>query len=155
LLWTQFVEARGLPVVLRRICAGGSALGAGALLLAVRRRRRGDDVSDAPIRSALAARGFRFIDLGAGWQADGRWGDVELSVRRQSDYQATRFGRPWVLVVHLPGEPRHPWPFMPDQGKVIERDSRGFVVVVAELSFDGQQGLLAERLDALCAAISR
>ena len=32
-------------------------------------------------------------------------------------------GRPWVLVARLPGKPVEPWPFMPDQGLLIDREN--------------------------------
>lgn len=121
------------------------------LLLRLRSRAAGDDISDQPIRAELQKRGFRFIALDKGWQADGAWNQVSVSVRRQSDYQASRFGRPWVIVVLVPGQAREPWPFPPEQGKIVESRPEGFSVVIVDCSYDGKQGVFAQRMDQILA----
>jgi hypothetical protein len=143
----QYPLISHFPVFLQRL-AGAAAIVIG-LLLRLRRRSSGDDISDHRIRDELKRRDFTFIALERGWQADGSWNKVAVSVRRQSDYQASRFGRPWIISVQIPGSPREPWPFTPEQGKIVETRAEGFSVVISDCTYEGQQGRFAERMDRL------
>ncbi|HYE07939.1 MAG TPA: hypothetical protein VEL07_20645 [Planctomycetota bacterium] len=144
---TAAVPARTIQI------AGGAAVAlAIALALATRRRRDGEADDAAEIRARLADAGFRFTDLDRGWQAEGLWQKERVVVRKVSDVHATRFGRPWTLLITLPGTPREPWPFLPDQGGIVERGNGTFTVVAADLGLAGRSARLGSRLDHLLAA---
>lgn len=143
----QYPLISHFAVSLQRI-VGAFAIVVG-LLLRLRRRSSGDDISDHRIRDELKRRNFSFIALERGWQADGSWNDAVVSVRRQSDYQASRFGRPWIISVQIPGSPREPWPFTPEQGKIVETRAEGFSIVISDCTYEGQQSRFADRMDRL------
>src|SRR5688572_16782391 len=110
-----------------------------ALLLSLRRRGGTAEITDRPIKDELIRRGFHFIAIDRGWQAEGQWNQVPVIVRRVSDYHATRFGRPWVITVTLSGNPVEPWPFLPDQAGIAERTNNGFTVGIVDCTYAGQQ----------------
>lgn len=131
--------------------AGGLAA-LGLLLLLAGSRRRAVAGGDGDVAGELAGRGFRRVALDRdGWLAEGLWEGIPLAVRRRSDQPATRFGRPWVLTVTLPGQPREPWPFLPDQGLILERQDARFTVVVADSAVASAAAFRA-RVQALIAA---
>jgi hypothetical protein len=116
------------------------------------RRRPAEDISDGPIRAELARRGFERGDDASGWRAKGMWNGVPLVVRRVSGYEASRFGRPWVIDVSLEGRPEEPWPLAPERGKIVDVRDHGFSVSIPELSHRDRQGGFADRIDAIIAA---
>jgi hypothetical protein len=136
-----------LPALWR--IGGSAAAVVVALLLFVGRRGPGADLSDRVIKDELSRRGFHFITIERGWQAEGQWNKVPVVVRRQSDFQASRFGRPWVIVVSLPGKPNDPWPFVPEQAAISERRADGFSVVIVDCTYSGAQGRFSGRMDQL------
>ena len=145
--WQQPWLLRMLPA--SPVMIGAGVVAFGALLLIATRRRPGPPLEDAAVRAVLTRAGMHLIQLGSGWQAEGAWRGVKLVVSRRSDYAATRFGRPWVLVARLPGKPIEPWPFMPDQALIAEREEDGFSVVMVDVCTAGGHARLAERLDRL------
>ncbi len=145
-------SADGVPARTMQIVGGIAVVVAIALGLATRKRGDGDMDDAAEIRARLADAGFRFIDLERGWQAEGQWQKERVVVRKVSDAHATRFGRPWTLLITLPGVPREPWPFLPDQGGIVERGASTFTVVAADLGLAGRSARLGSRLDHLLAA---
>ncbi|MBA3845835.1 MAG: hypothetical protein H0X45_04200 [Planctomycetes bacterium] len=145
-------SAAGVPARTIQIAGGAVVVLAVALALATRKRGQGEADDAAEIRARLADAGFRFIDLERGWQAEGLWQKERVVVRKVSDAHATRFGRPWTLLITLPGRPRDPWPFLPDQGGIVERGNGTFTVVAADLGLAGRSARLGSRLDHLLAA---
>src|SRR4051794_4962198 len=79
-----------------RLTGGAAAIAVG-LLLSLRRRGGSGEITDRPIKDELIRRGFHFIAIDRGWQAEGVWNKIPVIVRRTSDFHASRFGRPWVL----------------------------------------------------------
>jgi len=131
-----------LPAVLTANSQSAGILAgvAGLLLLglpAVGRilRRSGHTLDDAPIRRELARRGFDMEDLIQGWISRGEWDGVPLVVRRLEGGEASRFARPWMIDISVPGTPSEPWPLMPTQAKLIEVRPGGFTVVMPEVTF--------------------
>jgi hypothetical protein len=131
--------------------AGGALVALGAALLLIP-RRRGAAASDHAIVATLTRHGFRFTPLAEGWQASGSWREVPMVLRRGGGREAARFGRPWVVVVSLPGRPAEPWPLHPAQGGVVDLRHDGFSVSLPDLCVPGQQDRLAERLDIIVAS---
>jgi hypothetical protein len=84
-----------------------------------------------------------------GWQADGAWKGMPLVLRKGIGHEAGRFGRPWTIVAVLPGQPIEPWPFLPEEGLIVERRRDGFSVAMADLSRPERMHRLAERLNQL------
>ncbi|MBA2481187.1 MAG: hypothetical protein H0V44_11040 [Planctomycetes bacterium] len=146
----SYVTVPALPVAPVVIAVGAVLLG--TVIAVASRRRRSDDISDAPIRSELARRGFSFTDDVGGWRAKGMWDGVALVVRRVSGYEASRFGRPWVIDVSLEGRPEEPWPLTPDRGKIVDVRDHGFSVSIPEVSHRGRQGDFAARVEDIIAA---
>jgi hypothetical protein len=135
-----------LPLSLTAIGIGGALVG---LALVALPRRRAAELGDAPVRSALEGRGFVIIGDVGGWRAEGEWEGAAIVVRRVSGYEASRFGRPWVIEVSLRGLPREPWPLPPEEGKVVDVRDHGFSVTIPALSRpDGHA-----RVDRLIAAV--
>ena len=95
-------------------------------LFLLRRPPRKPALGDRPLVSTLEEAGFHFTSIPNGWQADGSWKGVPLIVRKGIGHDANRFGRPWAIVVVLPGQPLEPWPFLPEEGVIIEQRSDGF-----------------------------
>lgn len=129
--------------------AGLAAVGLGLLL--VRPVRPPALLSDAPLVAVLERAGFTLHRSVRGWQASGTWRGTPLVVRLGPGHEATRFGRPWTVVVSLPGRPAEPWPLMPEEGLVIDVRTDGFSVAMADLSRPERQHLFASRLDTLIA----
>ncbi|MBA3710235.1 MAG: hypothetical protein H0W83_15600, partial [Planctomycetes bacterium] len=90
-------------------------------------------------------------DVG-GWRAQGSWDGVPILVRRVSGYEASRFGRPWVIEVSLEGRPGEPWPLSPERGKVVDVRDHGFSVSIPELSHRDRQPAFAQRVAEVIAA---
>ncbi len=130
---------------------GVTALVVGLALLAIP-RRSGAELSDREVREELARRGFTFSEDVGGWRASGEWAGQPLQVRKISGYEASRFGRPWVIEVSLRGKPSEPWPLSPERGKVVDVRDHGFSVTIPELSHHGRHRGTAEAIDAVVAA---
>ena len=75
--------------------------------------------------------------------------NVPLKVRKSIGHEAGRFGRPWTIVVTLPGQPAEPWAFMPEEGLIVEQRKDSFTVAMADLSRPERMHRLGERLDHL------
>src|SRR4051812_17400276 len=132
----HWVQLPSLPVSLLVIGIGVGVLG---LVLAALPRHTGVDLSDAPVRAELERRGFLITADVGGWRADGEWSGRKLLVRRVSGYEASRFGRPWVIEVTARGRPREPWPLVPEEGKVVDVRDHGFTATIPALGRpDGQ-----------------
>lgn len=106
-------------------------------------------LGDGPLVSTLTDAGFRLANNPDGWQATGSWQGVPLVVRRSSGHSAGRFGRPWTIVVALPGQPIEPWPFLPEEGLIVDHRDDGFSVAMADLSRPERMHRLGERLTTL------
>ncbi len=129
---------------------GGAALAAiGLGMLLIRPRRSGPLLSDAPLVSVLDRAGFTVHRSARGWQASGLWQGTPLVVRLGPGHEATRFGRPWTVVVSLPGRPAEPWPLLPEEGLVLDVRPEGFSVAMADLSRPERQHLFTSRLNTL------
>jgi hypothetical protein len=128
--------------------AGIIAAALGMILLFWRAPRR-PTFSDAPIVSALIAEGFQMSKTPDSWQASGTWKGVPLVVRRSAGHAAGRFGRPWTIVVSLPGQPIEPWPYLPEEGLIVELRDHGFSVAMADLSRPECMHRISERLNQL------
>lgn len=118
-------------------------------LLLLRQPRRKLALGDRPLVSTLEEADFHFISVTHGWQAEGTWKRVPLIVRKSVGHDASRFGRPWTIVVTLPGQPLEPWPFMPEEGLIVERRKDDFSVAMADLSRPEKMHRLGERLNQL------
>ncbi len=118
-------------------------------LLLLRQPRRKLALGDRPLISTLEEAGFRFTPIPNGWQADGNWKGVALIVRKSTGHDANRFGRPWTIVVTIPGLPLEPWPFLPEEGLIIEQRNKDFRVAMADLSRPEKMHRLGERLNQL------
>jgi hypothetical protein len=121
-----------------------------ALWLFSGRRPVGQD--DAPLVKTLAGHGFQVTPCEGGWQAVGTWGRTPLVVRKTIGREASRFGRSWVIVVSMEGQPIEPWPFLPEQGSLVELRPDGFSVSLPDMYKADRQAALAQRLDALIAS---
>lgn len=119
----------------------------GVLLL--RRPATRPAFGDGPLVSTLTQAGFRVAPVPQGWKADGSWKGVPLVVRKSTGHSAGRFGRPWTIVVALPGQPLEPWPFLPEEGLIVDHRDDGFSVAMADLSRPERMHRLGERLDQL------
>lgn len=128
--------------------AGGIAAALGLVLLLWRPPRR-PALGDGPIVSTLTGAGFRLANTPDGWQATGTWKGVPLVVRRSAGHAAGRFGRPWTIVAILPGQPAEPWPYLPEEGLIVDHRDDGFTVAMADLSRPERMHRLSERLDEL------
>jgi hypothetical protein len=106
-------------------------------------------LGDAPLVSTLTQAGFHIDPDPHGWKADGSWKGVPLVVRKSTGHAADRFGRPWTIVVALPGQPIEPWPFLPEEGLIVDHRDDGFSVAMADLSRPERMHRLGERLDQL------
>ena len=118
-------------------------------LLLLRQPRRKLALGDRPLVSTLEESDFEFTSVPHGWQAEGTWKSVPLIVRKSVGHDASRFGRPWTIVVTLPGQPLEPWPFMPEEGLIVERRKNDFSVAMADLSRPEKMHRLGERLNQL------
>lgn len=143
-----------MPPLPRDALLGGAAAAAalGLLLMLWPRRRGAAQADDRIAADELRRRGLHVTRVGSDWVAEGRWRGEEVAVQLRRDHHAGRFGRPWVLVVRLPGRPRVAWPFMPEQASIAERDADGFAVVVADVARVGSERAIAQRVDELFAA---
>lgn len=128
---------------------GGCVLAALGLITWLWRPHSRPALGDGPLVSTLTGAGFRLANNPDGWQATGTWKGVPLVVRRSSGHAAGRFGRPWTVVVALPGQPIEPWPFLPEEGLIVDHRDDGFSVAMADLSRPERMHRLAERLDQL------
>lgn len=126
----------------------GSAV-SGLFILCQPRRKLG--LGDRPLLSTLEEADFHIASIPNGWQAKGTWKSVPLIVRKSIGHDASRFGRPWTIVVTLPGQPFEPWPFMPEEGLIVERRKDDFSVAMADLSRPEKMHRLGERLNQLLA----
>lgn len=131
--------------------AGAALAAVGLGMLLIRPRRSAPLLSDAPLISVLDRAGFTVHRSARGWQASGLWQGTPLVVRLGPGHEATRFGRPWTVVVSLPGRPAEPWPLMPEEGLVLDLRPEGFSVAMADLSRPECQHLFASRLNTLVA----
>ncbi len=120
-------------------------------LFLLRRPPRKLALGDRPLVSTLEEAGFHFTSIPNGWQADGSWKGVPLIVRKGIGHYANRFGRPWAIVITLPGQPLEPWPFLPEEGVIVEQRKEGFNVAIADLSRPEKMHRLGERLNQLLA----
>jgi len=127
----------------------GCILAAIGLVLVLWRAPRPPAMGDGPLVNTLTDAGFRLSSNPDGWQASGSWKGVPLIVRRSSGHAAGRFGRPWTIVVALPGQPIEPWPFLPEEGMIVDHRDDGFSVAMADLSRPERMHRLGERLDHL------
>ena len=118
-------------------------------LLLLRRAPQKPAFGDGPLLSTLKQAGFRINPVPNGWQADGAWKGVPLKVRKSIGHEAGRFGRPWTIVVTLPGQPIDPWPFLPEEGLIVDHRDNDFTVASADLSRPERMHRLGERLDHL------
>jgi hypothetical protein len=127
----------------------GAVLAALGLVALLWRAPRRPAFGDGPLITTLTDHGFRLGTNPDGWQATGVWKGVPLVVRRSSGHAAGRFGRPWTIVVALPGQPGEPWPFLPEEGLIVDHRDDGFSVAMADLSRPERMHRLGERLDEL------
>jgi len=127
----------------------GVVLAVVGLLLLLRRRQKKPTFGDGPLLSTLKEAGFKIGPVPNGWQADGTWKGVTLKVRKSIGHEAGRFGRPWTIVVTLPGQPAEPWAFMPEEGLIVEQRDESFTVAMADLSRPERMHRLGERLNQL------
>ncbi len=149
--WLPTSFQASLPALIANwALAIGCVLTACGLLL-LRPAPRRPAFGDGPLVTTLTQAGFRTAANPDGWQAHGQWKGVALTVRRSNGHHAGRFGRPWTIVVALPGRPAEPWPFMPEEGLIIDRRPDGFSVAMADLSRPERMHRLGERLDQLIA----
>jgi hypothetical protein len=118
-------------------------------VLLVRGKAAKPALGDGPLVSTLTQAGFRIDPGPQGWKADGSWKGVPLVVRKSTGHAAGRFGRPWTIVVALPGQPIEPWPFLPEEGLIVDHRDDGFSVAMADLSRPERMHRLGERLDQL------
>lgn len=118
-------------------------------LLLLRRTPQKPTFGDGPLLSTLKEAGFKIGPVPNGWQADGAWKGVPLKVRKSIGHEAGRFGRPWTIVVTLPGQPAEPWAFMPEEGLIVEQRDESFTVAMADLSRPERMHRLGERLNQL------
>jgi hypothetical protein len=147
--WLPPVAQLPLPaVVLTWAMPLGVALAVIGVLL-LRRPATRPALGDGPLVSTLTQAGFRISPAPQGWQADGTWKGVPLVVRKSTGHAAGRFGRPWTIVVALPGQPVEPWPFLPEEGLIVDHRDDGFSVAMADLSRPERMHRLGERLDHL------
>lgn len=147
--WLPVPAQVALPAVLMTWgLVGGVALAVVGVLL-LRPSPRKPAFGDGPLVSTLTQAGFRIAPIPNGWQGQGTWKGVAVTVRKSSGHDAGRFGRPWTIVVALPGHPAEPWPFLPEEGLIIERRPDGFSVAMADLSRPERMHRLGERLDQL------
>jgi len=131
---------------------GGVAIALGVLLIAIPRRRKGPAIADNPVRKLCARRGFSFTEFPDGWQARGDWNGETITVRWDSGYHAGRFGRQYVVVLTVPGEPIEPLPLRHDQVVLAERHADRFDVILLEAGVAGKQDRVAERIDEVLSA---
>lgn len=136
----EFIAAWSVPLGVVLVVAG---------LLMLRRAPQKPAFGDGPLLSTLKQAGFRINAVPNGWQADGAWKDVPLKVRKSIGHEAGRFGRPWTIVVTVPGQPAEPWAFMPEEGLIVEQRKDSFTVAMADLSRPERMHRLGERLDHL------
>ncbi len=152
--WLPALPRIPLPTVIESwahpIGVGIAFSGLGGLLL-LRRPPRKPALGDRPLVSTLEEAGFHFTSIPNGWQADGSWKGVPLIVRKGIGHDANRFGRPWAIVIAMPGQPLEPWPFLPEEGVIIEQRKEGFSVAIADLSRPEKMHRLGERLNQLLA----
>lgn len=148
----RYVTLPSLPVSLAVIGGGLALVG---LALAVVSRRRAPELDDAPIRRELVRRGLMLVTDVGGWRADGSWDGVVVQIRRVSGFEASRFGRPWVIEVSVRGRPREPWPLVPDEGKVVDVRDHGFSATIPALSRPDGQARTAELIGAVVACVQR
>ncbi len=147
--WLPAVARLPLPTVVTTwALAVGCVLAVVGLLL-LRRPQRKPAFGDGPLVSTLTQAGFRIAPIPNGWQGQGNWKGVALTVRKSIGHEAGRFGRPWTIVVAVPGRPAEPWPFLPEEGLIVERRPDGFSVAMADLSRPERMHRLGERLDQL------
>lgn len=147
--WLPAIAQLPLPGV---ITAWGVPLGvvlAVVGLLLLRRAPQKPAFGDGPLLSTLKEAGFKINPIPNGWQADGAWKGVTLKVRKSTGHEAGRFGRPWTIVVTLPGQPAEPWAFMPEEGLIVEQRDENFTVAMADLSRPERMHRLGERLNQL------
>jgi hypothetical protein len=121
----------------------------GLLVLLLRRAPQKPTFGDGPLLSTLKEAGFKIGPVPNGWQADGAWKGVPLKIRKSTGHEAGRFGRPWTIVVTLPGQPAEPWAFMPEEGLIVEQRDNSFTVAMADLSRPERMHRLGERLNQL------
>jgi hypothetical protein len=127
----------------------GGVLGVIGTVLLLRPARRRPSFGDGPLIATLTQAGFRIAPSRDGWRGQGSWKGVAMTVLKSSGHEAGRFGRPWTIVVALPGRPAEPWPFQPEEGLIIDRRPDGFSVAMADLSRPERMHRLGERLDHL------
>lgn len=111
-----------------------------------RKKRTTPRASPDVVARELKRRGFHFIQLDRGWQADGTLGGDEISITLDSGYQANRFAKPWIFLVEVHGRPRTPWPMMPEVARVIETGDNSFIVALPELTQPGKHKLIFKRI---------
>lgn len=131
--------------------AGAALAAIGLGMLLIRPRRTEPLLSDAPLVSVLERAAFTVQRSARGWQASGLWQGTPLVVRLGPGHEATRFGRPWTVVVSLPGRPAEPWPLLPEEGLILDVRPNGFSVAMADLSRPERQYLFSDRLNILIA----
>lgn len=147
--WLPSVAQLPLPTMVQTWALPlGVALGVVGILL-LRRPAARPALGDGPLTSTLTQAGFRLSPVPNGWQAEGTWKGVPLVVRKSTGHAAGRFGRPWTIVVALPGQPVEPWPFLPEEGLIVDHRDEGFSVAMADLSRPERMHRLGERLDHL------
>jgi hypothetical protein len=149
--WSGWVSLVPTTVVGWLMPAGAAFAAIGLGMLLVRPRRSGPLLSDAPLINVLEHADFTVHRSARGWQASGLWHGTPLVVRLGPGHEATRFGRPWTVVVSLPGRPAEPWPLLPEEGLVLDVRPEGFSVAMADLSRPERQYLFASRLNMLVA----
>ncbi len=147
--WLPAIAQLPLPAVI-----SGWSLPLGVVLaivglLVLRRPAQKPAFGDGPLTSTLKEAGFRFNPIPNGWQADGSWKGVPLKVRKSIGHEAGRFGRPWTIVVTVPGQPAEPWPFLPEEGLIVDQRDADFTVAMADLSRPERMHRLGERLNHL------
>jgi hypothetical protein len=132
----------------------GAVLGVLGLFLLLKPRRRRAGAGDDSIRDQLRRRGLTISSDVGGWRADGNWKGTEVVIRRTEGYEASRFGRPWVIELSLPGRPREPWPLTRDRATVVDVRDHGFSVTIPDLSLPGGYERLESRIDDVLASRS-
>ena len=149
--WLPAIAQLPLPAIITTwsIPLGVVLAVVGLLLLLLRRAPQKMAFGDGPLLSTLKQAGFRINPIPNGWQADGAWKNVTMKVRKSTGHEAGRFGRPWTIVVTLPGQPAEPWAFMPEEGLIVEQRDESFTVAMADLSRPERMHRLGERLDQL------
>lgn len=140
------------PATLNLVTWGGAGVMLVALLLLFKPRRLQAAIDDAPLRRVLLKRGFEFTEFPDGWLARGDWNDEPVSLRWDSGYHAGRFGRPYVVVLTVPGTPLEPLPLRHDQVVLAEKAAEHFSVILLEAAMSGRQDQIPRRVDEVLAA---